>query len=244
MKLYVPTCNQLKHIIKTYSILFNKYWGDHIDVVILCYDEPEDDLPHNFSVVSLGKQEDFPGKDWCSALIPYFNTISDEYFMLSLDDSFLIDYVDEDKVSIMEATVKSGEAQKAMLHSHLNAKYGRAYRDNLIILNSNAPYRTSIHPAIWSKKQFQSFLKPGFTLWDFELKNQPQSFLDKSVLLSYDLPRCNEILINPSNHIFNIANIYRGSTAPDPTGGFKEIRQEDQKLIMEMLDEHKTRTNK
>lgn len=244
MRMFVPTCDQMRHVIPTYAKLHNKYWGEHQTVTVLCYKEPEGDLPHNFEVVSLGDQKDF-GRSWTDAMIPYFESIPDECFMLNLDDSFIIDYVDEGKLEILKAYIEMNFCEKAMLHSHLN-KHSEPYLGKIVRLKSDAPYRTSIHPAIWTKKQFQSFLKPGYTLWDFELKNQPQSKQDGTTILSFDYGDDDPgaVKINPSNHIINMANIYRGTIAPDPTGGFHNARQEDKQLIMEMIDEHKNRTNK
>ena len=236
--MYVPTCNQYVHIIKNYAALFNKYWGEHQKAVVLGFKSPKEKLPKNFEFISLGDQEDF-GRAWTDPLIPFFDSIDDEYFMFNLDDSFLIDYVDDAKVARMESFVEGGYAVKAMLHSHLNAKYGRQYENqkDIILLDQDAPYRTSIHPAIWTKKYFMKFLKPGFTIWDFELKNMPESKIDGEVIVSYNFPNVNQVLINPTNHIFNMVNVYRRGIL-DVNGGIASARAEDKALIIKMVDDH------
>ena len=89
LKLYIPTCNKYLWLIKPFSFLFNKFWDDSIEVIYLGYKTPDFDLPSNFSFVSFGDDDNL--SNWARDLRTYFESVEDEYFMVTVDDSFLIE---------------------------------------------------------------------------------------------------------------------------------------------------------
>ena len=210
MKFYVPTCNKFAYILGAYAEMFNKYWPDQ-EVVVLCYDTmniPE--LPENFEIISLGRQEDF-GIFWTDGLIPFFKSIDDEYFGMGMEDVFLVQPIDKPVLDKMLDMVSSGYAAKAMLHAHLKCT---PLDDDLSLIHPNAPYRTSLHPSIWRRDYFLRYLKPGQTAWHFEMHNTKEAMGDGLNLLR-----------PAKRHVFNCMNVFRRGTAvfhyptaPSPAG--------------------------
>ena len=120
MKILVTTSNNYAFLLETYVHLFNKYWANQ-EIVFLGFDEPQGlTLPSNCSFHSLGKQEDF-GTIWTDPLIPYIDSLEDEYFMVTVEDMMLIKAVDLEKMDLIETEIKNGDADKALLDRHLNA---------------------------------------------------------------------------------------------------------------------------
>ena len=162
MNTYITCSNEYGYLLEPFSILFNKYWPGQ-QVVALCYDIPNLKLPDNFQMVSIGTQ----GKYWSDALIPFFIKCKDDYFILNLEDMFLVDYVKPDLLSRLEERIKNGTADKAMLHF---CNPTRMYDENtgFLAMKQNADYRFTIHPSIWSRKYLLKSLRPSQTVWDFE----------------------------------------------------------------------------
>ena len=196
MKVLIATSNNYSFLIEPYYTLFNKYFPGQ-ELVFLGFDKgPESDLPENCSFVSLGKQSDF-GSIWTDPLIPYIDSLEDEYFIFTVEDVMLLDHVDIKKFKILEDEIKNNRASKAILDSHLN-KYSEPYqfttwesmwddsKNNLRLLHQNAPYRTTLHPSIWRKEYFRKYLKPGFTAWQFETSdiNVRESNIDGANIIS------------------------------------------------------------
>ena len=88
LKVYIPTCDSYLWLIKPFMFLFNKFWDDSIQVTYLGYNPPDFKLPHNCNFISLGKDDNL--KNWSTDLKNYFTSIDDEYFIMTVDDSFLV----------------------------------------------------------------------------------------------------------------------------------------------------------
>ena len=188
MKIYLLTSNKYTKKLCPINVHFlNKYWPNQ-EIVIVGYEDVEElkNLPDNVSTVKLGDQEDY-GIMWTNALIPYFNSVSDDYFALVFDDHILMNQVDETKINLITEQFKNNEADKAMIGGGICLSHA-VQHDNveeLLVFKQNAPYRMSLHPAIWKKEYFLKYLTPNLTSWDFELINSNKAMLDDGVILNY-----------------------------------------------------------
>jgi len=250
MRILITMADQYLHLLTPISGLFNKYWP-HQDVTILGFEDSNiPTLPDNFNYVSLGKQSDF-GQCWTDPLIPYIDELEEDYFVVMMADSLIVDDVDMERMQLLEEEIRCGNAQKAMLDTHLNV-YSVAHKEGLVRLLPNAPYRTTLHPAIWRKEYFKKFLKPKFTTWDFEIKNMPESQKDGATIISCvsppNLPDVDpatmSILAAPAS-LVKTANVYeKGVPFPRwdssmPWGSSAGIRKEDILLIYDYIDSTK-----
>ena len=185
MKILVTTSDQYIHLVEPHAEMFNKYWPGQ-DVTVLGFEETDLVLPDNFEYISLGRQENF-GRHWTDPLIPYISTLEHEYFTLMMGDFFLTDNTDIEKVSMLEEEILTGQAEKAILDTHLSA-YTLEYKPGIRKLAQNSPYRTTLHPAIWKREYFRRYLNPGLTAWDFEIQNMPESQRDGANIILPAMP--------------------------------------------------------
>jgi len=203
MKILVTTSNKYLHLLVPYATLFNKYWPNQ-ELVFLGFDNPNiPDLPDNCEYVSLGKQEDF-GPYWTDPILSYVKKLKEEYFVITCEDCILCDYVDIEEANLLESEVLLGNADKAMLDSHLNfnikfRSMARPHKEGILKLDQHAQYRTSLAPAIWRKDYFLKYCKPNMTSWDFEVKNMPESQRDGATIISLD----------QDEWLFKYCNVYR-----------------------------------
>tara|TARA_Y100000034_G_scaffold60971_2_gene74058 strand:- start:156 stop:953 length:798 start_codon:yes stop_codon:yes gene_type:complete len=247
MRILVTTSDQYLHLLTPHAILFNKYWPNQ-DVTILGFDDSNiPKLPDNFSYVSLGKQSDY-GRYWTNPLIPYVNNIEEEYFVVMMGDFLITGPVDIEKFRLLEDEIVSGNAEKALLDTHLSA-YTTEYKSGIRKIVQGAPYRTTLHPAIWKKEYFKRYLKPDYTVWDFEIKNMPESQADGATILLPEYPSGIEspdpaqmMLAAAPNNVIKAANVYvKGVPFPRwdsnlPWGAAAGIRKEDILLIYDYIN--------
>jgi len=167
MKIIVTTCDRYLHVLKGFAYMFNKYWSSSADVTVLGYSIPSFDLPDNFKFTSLGEQEKY-GRGWTTALIPFFEQLPDEYFVLFLDDEFILG-VNKSLLPMVEEQMAKGIEK-----IHLTNISGRAFKEekdvNFNIWEQSANYRLSLQPIVTRRDYFLKYLKPGRTIWEYEIQ--------------------------------------------------------------------------
>ena len=182
MRVIVTTSDGRKDILRGFAARFNRYWDAEQRVDVLGF-EPVSGLPDNFRFHSLGRQSDF-GKIWTDPLIPWFDALEDEPFVLMLDDYWITDYVNGVRVAMLYNMVYSTMADKADLtqdrfnHPHKDTGFG-----NVLVSTQTARYRTSLQAAIWRTGYFRRYLAPGRSIWAFECKGYREAFNDGATIL-------------------------------------------------------------
>jgi len=218
----------------------NKYWKDN-DITIVGYEDVAKltNLPSNVKAISLGKQENFD-TIWSDGLIPFFTKIPDKYFTLILDDHILLNEVDKKKMSMIEDEFINERVDKAMIGGGIPLSAATPLGSNLLLFNQDIDYRTSLHPAIWTKKYFLKYLKPNMTSWDFELKNNSLAKNDGARIINfaYDYPR--------EPHLYSYLELYTKGTITinsygnvitnQPSRNF--FKKEDIKYIWDNIYQH------
>jgi len=211
MRLYMLTSNKYTTKICPINVHFlNKYWPG-LDITIVGYEDvlKLKNLPSNVNVASVGHQFKF-GRVWSSGLIPFFRRIPDDYFILIFDDHILLNKVDNDRIKILEEQFKLKKADKAMIGGGLPLSKTTKINEDLLLYNQGIDYRTSLHPAIWTKKYFLHYLRPGMTSWDFELANNREARFDKARILNlaYDYADDSSGLQPKEPHTYSMLELY------------------------------------
>lgn len=170
MKIICTTSNSHLHILPIFCHLFNKYWDNKQVVEIVGYSKPNFDLPINFKFHSLGKQTDNK-KDFSNDLMKYFNS-QDDWFIWTMEDTFIKDYVDFKALETLAVFADSeyygrinlsGECvcQKHIKHCTVN---GFQIYEN----TPHAEYRLSTQISMWNKNFLLKYLTPDLSPWEFE----------------------------------------------------------------------------
>lgn len=191
----VPTSDRYVDIIPGFAYCFNKYWGDNIQVDILCYNKfPKKPLlPDNFNLVTLGKQEDFPPESWTNALIPYYEDpphhgLKDDLMIVMMDDFFLSHPVNQDHIKTSLTYFEDPDVVKFDLtddriRGNQFEEYEKKDGLDVVLTAQNANYRSSLQAAIWRREYFLSILKPDRNPWQFELKGMKELMNDGKKIL-------------------------------------------------------------
>ena len=98
--MYIPIRDETNYMIKYYQFLFNKYWGNHVEVNFLGYKKPNIILDKNVKFVSLADKRLPDASAWSAPLIDFFESIDDKYFYFSVEDLLIIRPVDLDLIEV------------------------------------------------------------------------------------------------------------------------------------------------
>ena len=63
-KIHFPICDDNLWTLKIYSFLFEKFWGNEQEVVVMGFEKPDFELPQNFEFVSLAEKQEGGSKKW------------------------------------------------------------------------------------------------------------------------------------------------------------------------------------
>ena len=163
MKVYISTSDKYLQLLKPFSFLFNRFWGEQQDVVVLGYKEPDFELPNNFEFVSMGISRNDP-KEWSDGLRDYFKSIDDEWFIYATEDMFLVYPVNFSSLQKLETYMVDGVGRINITNDACR-KYYSIVEDNVVELKQDSDYRISCIYSIWNKEFMLKYLKPNMTPW-------------------------------------------------------------------------------
>ena len=200
--IYFPICDQNLWILKIYSYLFKKFWGDEHKVVVMGFQEPDFDLPDNFSFVSLADKQEGGSKKWTKYIYDYFTNIDDEYIIFALEDFFPTMRPNKELIGqllhLMQSNQNIGKADLTwdtfINVFDKNNKVRKNYRQiknltgcKVLEVPKNAPYRITTQPSIWRRDYILEFLNNDWSPWDFEiLGTEKSNTLDDRIIACAD----------------------------------------------------------
>jgi len=104
---------------------------------------------------------------WSEVLKKGLNYVDEEYIFLLLDDFFLVDFVDTNKIlNISYWILKNNINYLRMIPT---PKPDKNYNELVGIVSKGTIYRTSISVPVWKKKVLSNLLKIGESAWEFEI---------------------------------------------------------------------------
>jgi hypothetical protein len=185
MKIFLFTSNKYANILPDQANLFNKYTGNNFQVDVLGFQKPQKKLPKNYNFISMGKQEDFPEKNWADPIRSFIEETKENYFCLFWDDLFPVKKMNYDKFKSAENLVKKSIVQKVCLDKGTDKQYLGAtiFDEDFMEMNQTADYRSTLKPSIWNKEYFLKHLGKSYDPWQFEVINQEKMKNDNARIL-------------------------------------------------------------
>jgi len=174
MKVYVGTSDKYIHLIEIYQFLFNKFWGNGYEVVVLGYQEPQFKLDDNFTFHSLGVSRNNPS-EWGTDLKRYFEGIDDKFFIFMLEDMFPANPVNFDLLNDIINYLDDNIGRFNITNTHDRCRYldtvedGKLNGYTLLKCTPTSNYRISTIPSIWNRQYFLRYLKSEMSPWEFEV---------------------------------------------------------------------------
>ena len=136
-----------------------------MESVVLGFDKPDIELQENFSFHSMGNQDD--GRGWCEPLIEFFESCTDDYFLMCFEDHYPIRPIKgEPRQRLIEGLgyLKEKRADKLYLMPDYHDRAASYFEGNWWI-SADAPHAlttTSLLPSVWRREHLLKLLKRGF----------------------------------------------------------------------------------
>jgi hypothetical protein len=159
----VSSCDRYRDLWKPFFTLFFRYWPDvsYPAYLITNHSEYSDSRVRTIAVGD--------DRDWSSTVERGLRAIPESFVILLLEDYFLRQPVDEDRLQRLLKYMARRKA--AYLRLYPNPGPDTPCSDNSEVgeISKGAGYRASLQAAIWDRQVLLSLLKTGETAWDFEL---------------------------------------------------------------------------
>lgn len=163
----VTSCDKYSDLWNPFFKLFFRFWPD---------------CPFNVYLLSNYKITNFPkiktiniGEDisWSDNLYRGLNLLREDYVFLLLEDAFLTDFINTNKILNLCNMVLNINAN--YLRMRPSPKPDKKYNELIGVVSKGTLYRATSAVCIWKKKVLLELLKTNETAWDFEIYGSMRS---------------------------------------------------------------------
>lgn len=173
----VVSCDKYSDLWEPFFSLFRRFWPDCPFGVYLLSNMVSMNTPN---VKSLLIGDDV---SWSDNLRNAVVRLTEEYVLLFIDDLFLYDFIDTDKILGVIGSAIDNDAN----YIRLNAFPGpdKKFNEKIGIISKGTIYRSSVVSVVWKKSVLLDLLKPGENAWDFEILGSVRSDIYDNFYSSY-----------------------------------------------------------
>jgi len=162
--LLVGTCDKYSHLWNTFSILFDKYWDNTINIPRYFLSETEEFNDYGFKSI-------LPGKISYSDCLKYaLDRVDTKYVLWMQDDYFLRKTIDKSQFDFYMSLMNTG-VDRFGIHEDSEFYSKSHIINNIYRLHQNSLYTISMQASIWNVDFFKSCLieDGSENPWEFEL---------------------------------------------------------------------------
>ena len=153
--------------------LFNKFWSPNIPVTILGYRTPPFKLYPNFNFISLASKQE-SANEWAKHHYDFFDSLNDDHFIWTVEDSYLLRPVNVNIVSSLKAFITDPTVGRISLinpiEEHPTSVIKSENDYDIIEATQDADSRIAVVWTIWNRQYALRHLVEGWSPWDVELK--------------------------------------------------------------------------
>jgi hypothetical protein len=164
----VPSCDAYSDLWEPFLRLLDKYWLDRSMPIYFGTNE----LSVQGRVVVLMSDR---GSIWSDRLIDYLQRLDCEYVLLMLEDFFLRRPVRDAEVQACLTFMRESGAHMVRLVPLPRPTCRLPGNHRFGICEPGSPYRLSTQAAIWRRSTLLGLLRPGETIWQFEIAGSQRS---------------------------------------------------------------------
>lgn len=164
---------------ENFVYFINKYWS-HRPMTYLATSELQPDFP-NIKVIPSGKNS-----EWSKKAQTALKEIKTKYVLLLLEDFFITDEVDNEKISEILEFIKENDVKFYQLTTQYISKIfveGKPLKDNkhIHIIPKDKKYGINLQAAIWETDFLRNTIGDGnYNAWTFECNNLSLNHYDES----------------------------------------------------------------
>lgn len=195
--LLVMSCDKYSSAWYPYFELLKKFWPDHPQKIYLSTETRNYSCP-GIDITVLNSNTIQP---WSQRLLNVLQHIKEEYIIFSLEDFFLLGYVDTDRIiKCINWMEEDSSIAECRLSTFETVTKGEFYKKSLFrICPKEHKYRIDTQIAIWRKSFLMSIINETETPWQFEGNASTRSrvYSDKLLWFSPDDPNDLKTMIVP-----------------------------------------------
>lgn len=167
MKILVLSCDKNEDLFTPFYLCMEKYWKDHPEII---YSTETIKNPYYKTICV-----DIPLELWTKRIRKVLDQINDDKILLIMDDCFIRQPVDKERINYVEDNLKGNIAmfnfEKSFDDGDIPSKY-----DRFKIKNPNGIAIPSIMCAMWQKDKLKTVLNITCKPWEIERLNIAHNF--------------------------------------------------------------------
>lgn len=164
-ELLISSCEAFSDLWEYHIQLLDENWGDrNIPTTIVTDKVHYDDSNLSIRVFSAGE-----GKEMPQRIGKVLETINSEYVLLTFDDYFLIDKIDNQKIDyLLEVMEKEKLDYMRMFPIPKEKKKIKGYKD-LYWIDLSRNYSINLYPGLWRTEFLRQTVSEKMNVWDYEV---------------------------------------------------------------------------
>lgn len=164
----VVSCDKYSDLWNPFFKSFFRFWPDCPFNIYLLTNYEFVDIPQ---VKNLLIGDDI---SWSDNLYKGVNKLKEDYIFLFLEDLFLIDFIETNKILNIFTWILEPNANYVRINPSAT-KADKKFNDLVGIISKGTLYRKSTVLSVWKKDILLNLLKTGETAWDFEIDGSLRS---------------------------------------------------------------------
>ena len=170
----IPSCDKYSDLWKPFFTMFWRNWPDCPFPVHLGSNEQVFEHPR-VTNIRIG-----PDKDWTSSTRKMLESLDTEYVLILLDDFFIRETVDTNRVLYFLDTLVEMKGHMLQLRKPIRRPFLRIKEfPDIVKLMTGTPYRVNLQPTIWRINSLLSIMRDGESPQEFEVNASKRSNKDE-----------------------------------------------------------------
>lgn len=164
LEMIISSCNNYSDLWDLHVWHLNKYWSDRTIKSTIVTDEKTNCIFSNVDVFAAGSSLEMPQR-----LKKMLNTISSEYVLITLDDYFITQNVDNLKINSLLEAMDEYELDYVRMFPIPKEKIPLDRQKKLYWVDLSRNYAVNLYPGIWRKSFLEETLKESLNAWMYEV---------------------------------------------------------------------------
>lgn len=215
LTLLIHSCGAYSDLWDGQIHLLNHYWKARtVNTVILTDTNPNNYAYENINILCAGEKKEITDR-----LLFALPKIETEYVLVTLDDYYLLDTVDENRLSDILDFMDTHKADYVRLYKIPKSK-DLVERDiyKIHMEEKKSSYYINLYPGIWRRSFIEKTLTPSLNAWQYEVSLTPKAVkLNANCFMTYgeeyqllDVVRKGKVL-HKANKYFKKNPVYTGN---------------------------------
>ena len=145
--------------------LFKIYWPEYKGKIYLNTETKSFEYP-GLNIISV--KNNLVHQPWSKCLMNAVNKIEEDFFIYMQEDYFFHNSVKHKEIIDFFQKFKKYNLDCLHLTDQCTQGPFKKYKDDIFLIDKNAPYRASTQAAFWKKDSILKILRPWESGWDFE----------------------------------------------------------------------------